>query len=202
MTDRKVITREDLERVLESVADAKKRPRHSLPLADGKGGWRFERINLRALDRNVIQGPAGEPGAHGERGPEGPPGPPGKKGARGERGKVGPAGERGKPGPQGERGKRGQRGPRGWAGVSVIGPKGEQGPPGPPGEPGSSVPVDASLTRDAGGAVATVTVAGSPTWTITRDANGRVQGIANAEHDVTISRDGNGAVSGIDAEEI
>ena len=49
------------------------------------------------------------------------------------------------------------------------GPRGREGPAGPAG--GESVPRSATLTRDANGSVASVTVEGEDTWTISRNAD-------------------------------
>ena len=200
---RRVVTNDDLDRRLQSVPDATKKPRHSLPLADGKGGWRFERINLRALDRNIIEGPKGPPGEagpEGEPGPKGPPGPKGDRGLKGSRGKPGERGPQGDPGPKGEKGTRGPKGPRGYDGVSVVGPK---GPPGPQGEPGTApVPASATLTRNPDGSVASVSVEGGSTYTVARNPNGSVAAIDNPQRNVTVDRDGEGVVTGVTVTEL
>jgi hypothetical protein len=203
MTDRKVITREDLDRAMESLADATRRPRHSIALTDGRGKWKFQRINARALDHNLIQGTDGEPGADGEPGPQGPPGPPGPKGDRGlkgSRGKPGERGPQGEPGPKGDKGQRGARGPRGSDGVSVIGGTGPQGPPGPQGEP--PTPASATLTRNPDGSVASVSVEGGTTYTVARNPDGSVAAIDNPQRNVTVDRDGEGTVTGVTVTEL
>lgn len=42
----------------------------------------------------------------------------------------------------------------------------------------------------------TATVEGEATWTISRDANGRVTGLTNGVKNVAVNRDGSGAVAG------
>lgn len=197
---RRVVTRGDLNQRLESVPDAKRKPRHSLAFTDGRGRWKFQRINLRGLDRNVIEGPPGEPGSDGQQGPQGERGPRGQKGARGADGKPGERGPKGERGEKGEKGQRGARGPRGYDGVSVIGPK---GPPGPQGEPGTApVPASATLTRNPDGSVASVSVEGGSVYTVARNPDGSVAAIDNPERNVSVDRDPEGVVTGITVQEL
>jgi len=151
----------------------------------------------RAVDATK-PGPKGEPG---------PPGPKGDTGARGTSGARGAKGTKGKSayqvwldeGNEGTekaflaslKGKKGERGKTGYPGEP--GPAGRQGPPG---EPASSDPQSATLTRDANGSVASVTVEGESAWVISRNPDGRVASLTNGIHDVAVDRAADGSVSG------
>ena len=80
------------------------------------------------------------------------------------------------------------------------GPAGREGPAGPAG--GASVPRSATLTRDANGSVASVTVEGEDTWTISRNADLSVASLTDTVHLVEVDRDGDGVVTGVTATEL
>jgi hypothetical protein len=61
-------------------------------------------------------------------------------------------------------------------------------------------PASTSLTRDAGGAVQSVAIAGGATWTISRNADGSVAGISDGSTDVAVDRDVDGVVTGTTVE--
>ena len=128
----------------------------------------------------------------GEQGPQGLAGTDGKDAERGPRG---PRGERGEPGKKGDRGLQGRHGYDGGGGT--------RGPPGPPGaDGGESVPQSATLTRDANGAVASVTVEGKAAWIITRDNDGSIVSLSDGDHNVDIDRDEAGVVTGTTVSEV
>jgi len=64
------------------------------------------------------------------------------------------------------------------------------------------VPKSATLTRDTNGAVATVTVEGEDTWTLTRNLDGSVSGLSDTNYSVEVNRDGNGIVTGVTATQL
>ncbi len=88
----------------------------------------------------------------------------------------------------------------GGGGVGPQGPPGPVGPEGPAG--GDSVPQSATLTRDANGSVASVTVEGKAAWVIARNPDGSVAGLTDGTHDVAVDRDAGGIVTGVTATEL
>jgi hypothetical protein len=58
------------------------------------------------------------------------------------------------------------------------------------------------LTRDADGNVETVTAEGQATWTISRNPDSSVAGIANGTTDVSVDRDPSGNVEGTTVTEL
>ena len=153
----------------------------------------------------------GTRGTSGRRGAKGEPGPKGDKGTAGTRGAKGAPGrsafqvwlDAGNEGTKKDfleslKGKQGQRGKIGYPGEP--GPRGREGPAGPAG--GESVPRSATLTRDANGSVASVTVEGEDTWTISRNVDLSVASLTDTVHLVEVDRDVDGIVTGVTATEL
>jgi hypothetical protein len=184
---------------------------------------RRKKITIRRRPPPPTQGPPGE------RGLAGAPGKAGLDGERGDRGPSGPSGERGGVGPKAEPGAKkftdlddtpGQLVPGQFVRANASGTKlelvappksavimggGGRGAPGPAGPPGAdggeSVPQSATLTRDENDAVASVTVEGKATWTITR-VNGRIASLTDGAYNVDVDRDEDGAIEGVTATEL
>ena len=73
---------------------------------------------------------------------------------------------------------------------------GADGAQGPQGLPASTTPKSSTITRDANGNVASVTVAGKAAWVISRTPDGGVASLSNGTTDVAVDRAADGSVSG------
>ena len=207
-----------LREVVQDTVDQIPRPKDGPRGEQGPPGPRGEPGPQGLTGRQGEEGPQGEVGPVGARGEPGPKGPRGPRGPQGPKGDEGDSAyeiwlQEGNSGDEedflkaleGERGPQGPRGPAGPAGMGLrgpAGPQGEIGPSGPQGPAGpaggeAGPPQSASLTRDGGGAVQTVTVGTDPTWTITRNPDGSVASLFNTNYTVAVNRDGDGAVTGV-----
>lgn len=144
-------------------------------------------------------GPIGEIGPQGPAGPTGPPGVAGAPGPTGPTGPTGPAGEAGEAGPAGAPGPQGMTGPQGpqgdsWAETFETVAQGLKGYPFTVSRSGGAV---SSITYDIGGGQ-------TITKTFSRDANGAVQTITlsgdlpvGIDTIKTLGREGDGRIAGV-----
>lgn len=67
------------------------------------------------------------------------------------------------------------------------------------GDSGSGAPQSMTLTRDGGGLIETVSIAGGATWTLSRNPNDSVSSLTDTVYLVTLDRDGGGILTGVTA---